>query len=397
MPKTEEKKLSKKKQIHDRKKSNPGLRDDEIAAEFNCERSTVSKILKQTKWSEVQETSNTASALRITGPKFPQIEQALGMWIGTVEQQQLTLTGDVIRQKALYFATLLGVSENEFKASEGWLSRFKARAGLRNYRIHGEAESAPIEFLPHFREELKNLLKAYEPQNIFNADECGITSYNQLPVDYYYNEKAWMRQDIFKGVEEPNKIDVLQAIRIVKTAWDAVSIEVIKNCWRHTGILPFQHLVKIFPEMETTVDEDYEVQNVQISEIDTAHREAQEIIDLTGDTNLKQLTQEYLDDNEPIITEEIMDDNRIIELIKNPDKNDDKSEDPVDEEPKITFVEAKQSLNQILKFIRQQSLQPDSFIKENDEDIFRNFLSRTHRAAAKVAKQSTLEHLIIHK
>lgn len=26
----------------------------------------------------------------------------------------------------------------------------------------------------------------------------GITSHSQLPVDYYNNEKAWMRQDIFK-------------------------------------------------------------------------------------------------------------------------------------------------------------------------------------------------------
>lgn len=96
------------------------------------------------------------------------------MWISTAEQKQLTLTGEVIRQKALEFATLLGVSEDEFKASEGWLSRFKARSGIRNYRIHEEAESAPIEFLPQFREELKDLLKSYEPQNIFNADECGL-------------------------------------------------------------------------------------------------------------------------------------------------------------------------------------------------------------------------------
>ncbi|CAG8756594.1 34482_t:CDS:2 [Gigaspora margarita] len=338
MPNTKEKKVInksctrltaiQKKQIHDKKKSNPNLQDDEIAEEFNCDRSTISKILKQKKWSE------------------------------------LTLTGDIIRQKALYFVTLLGVLENEFKASEGWLSRFKARAGLRSYRIHGEAKSAPIEFLPQFQEELKNLLKFLRNlQAIFQIQERNIlllvdnaTSHNLNNFDDYSN---------------------------------------IRNCWQHTRILPFQHLIKIFPEMETITDEDYETQDTQVPEIVTAQCEAQNIIDLTDNTQLQQLTQEYLDNDEPIETEEAMDDNRIVELVKNPDIGDDKPEDPVDEEPRITFAEAKQSLNQLLKFTRQHSLQPDSFIKKSDENFFYDFLSRAHRAAAKVAKQSTLEHLII--
>ncbi|CAG8517274.1 9621_t:CDS:2, partial [Cetraspora pellucida] len=120
---------------------------------------------------------------------------------GTAEQRQLILTGEVIHQKALEFAALLGVPESDFKASD--------------------TESVLIEFLPQFREELKDLLKLYEPRDIFNADKCngtekikplvinksrmllafyheGITSHNQLSVDYYHNEKAWMCQDIFK-------------------------------------------------------------------------------------------------------------------------------------------------------------------------------------------------------
>ncbi|CAG8815502.1 712_t:CDS:2, partial [Gigaspora rosea] len=100
--------------------------------------------------SEIHKVSKDANALKIASPKFSQIEQALEMWISTAEQRQLTLTGEVIRQKALEFAKLLGVLEDEFKASE-------------------ETESAPIEFLPQFHKELKDLLKLYKPQNIFNA------------------------------------------------------------------------------------------------------------------------------------------------------------------------------------------------------------------------------------
>ncbi|CAG8819084.1 5470_t:CDS:2, partial [Racocetra fulgida] len=67
---------------------------------------------------------------------------------------------EVIRQKALEFAALLGVPKSDFKASDSWFSRFKARIGIQNHRIHREAESALIEFLPQFY--------------IFNADECGL-------------------------------------------------------------------------------------------------------------------------------------------------------------------------------------------------------------------------------
>ncbi|CAG8742531.1 15666_t:CDS:1, partial [Cetraspora pellucida] len=84
----------------------------------------------QKQWSDISEVSKNANAFKTTSPKFPQIEQALGMWIGTAEQRQLILIGEVIRQKALEFAALLGVPESDFKASDGWFSRFKARMGI---------------------------------------------------------------------------------------------------------------------------------------------------------------------------------------------------------------------------------------------------------------------------
>ncbi|CAG8680309.1 14634_t:CDS:2 [Gigaspora margarita] len=244
---------------------NPNLRDEEIAAEFKCDRSTVSKILKQKQWSEIREVSEDANALKIASPKFLQIEQTLGMWISTAEQKQLTLTGEVIRQKALEFATLLGVSEDEFKASEV-------------------------------------INKSYMPL-AFHRE--GITSHYQLPVDYYNNEKTWMRQDLFK-----------------------------------VAILSLEHLVRIFPEIEPASDEDPETQIVQIPEVTTALYETQELIDLTNDTYLQQIIQEYFDYDEFVDTEEALDDERIIELVKNLVVNDNEPDDSVDEEPKITFIEA---------------------------------------------------------
>ncbi|CAG8461551.1 21007_t:CDS:2 [Dentiscutata erythropus] len=100
------------------------------------------------------------------------------------------------------------------------------------------------------------------------------------------------------------------------------------------------------------------------------------------------LVQEYLNNDDFVITEEVMDNNRIIKLINNSDINSNKTDNLVEKEPRITFTEAKQSFNLLLKFIRQNLLQPDDFIKENDGSNFHDFLSRTHRASVKVMKQS---------
>ncbi|CAG8734667.1 10049_t:CDS:1, partial [Racocetra fulgida] len=106
-----------------------------------------------------------------------------------------------------------------------------------------------------------------------------------------------------------------------------------------------QHLVKIFPELEPVPNDDLKAQIIQISEIITTQHEAQEVIDLTEDSHLRQLTQDYLDNDESIEIEEALDDERIIELVKNLIVNDNRSDDQVNKEPKITFAEAKSSLN----------------------------------------------------
>ena len=47
------------------------------------------------------------------------------------------------------------VGNNDFKASIGWLDKFKQRYSIKEYNKHGESQSAPIEKIPQMREELK--------------------------------------------------------------------------------------------------------------------------------------------------------------------------------------------------------------------------------------------------
>ena len=54
-------------------------------------------------------------------------------------------------------------SEDKFKGSNGWVDNFKKWQNLRQYNIHGEAASAPLDDLDAMRDELRSILKNYDP------------------------------------------------------------------------------------------------------------------------------------------------------------------------------------------------------------------------------------------
>ncbi len=58
--------------------------------------------------------------------------------------------------------------------SEGWLSKFKARNGLKNFKRHGEAGSADPQVVEAEREHMKGVLAEYELRDIYNMDETGL-------------------------------------------------------------------------------------------------------------------------------------------------------------------------------------------------------------------------------
>ena len=93
-------------------------------------------------------------------------------WMDNALAAKLTITGFILVHQAQEFAKLLNITD--FKASEGWLTNFKKRANLKQFVHHGEANSAPLELLPRFREELKDLLKNWPLDNIFNCDETAL-------------------------------------------------------------------------------------------------------------------------------------------------------------------------------------------------------------------------------
>uniref|UniRef100_U9TFZ1 HTH CENPB-type domain-containing protein n=1 Tax=Rhizophagus irregularis (strain DAOM 181602 / DAOM 197198 / MUCL 43194) TaxID=747089 RepID=U9TFZ1_RHIID len=84
----------------------------------------------------------------------------------------LTITGDILKAKALNFATQLQTTT--FTASDGWLSKFKKRYNIKQFIKAGEANSAPLETLEEERVALQEIIEQYDLRNVYNVDETAL-------------------------------------------------------------------------------------------------------------------------------------------------------------------------------------------------------------------------------
>lgn len=259
MPKTTSRKraalsLETKKALCQYKLEHPHDSAKRLIEIFNLEvdRSTVTKILAESdRWIAKDVSGNSGKLTKDRKEMFPKVNDALGEWMFGALATNRILTGKILQMKALEFAQRFP-EEKDFKASDGWLQKFKKRHNLHHVKMHGEANSAPLDILPEERERLREVIGEYDLDDVYNADEtalffrmppnatlatrptsgtkrdksritlllaCNATgsvklqplvigtaakprcfrniNMNTLPITYRYNKKAWMRGDIF--------------------------------------------------------------------------------------------------------------------------------------------------------------------------------------------------------
>jgi hypothetical protein len=102
------------------------------------------------------------------------------MWFKEVKKNKdVTLDGPLMQQQALKFAQYL--NNKEFKASNGWLEKFKQRMNISYKKIVGEAGVIDRDTAAKWMNNiLPDLIKDYEEHDIFNADETSLF-YKALP------------------------------------------------------------------------------------------------------------------------------------------------------------------------------------------------------------------------
>ena len=151
----------------------PSLKNKDLAKEYDVSEGMICDILKaKDRWLAVDLNSYQASLRQERKLPFITIEEALALWVENALEANIIISDSILSTKALEFAFLC--NEEKFKASAEWVDNFKKQHNLKQYNMHGEAASTPLQDLDTMRENLCETLKGYTPEDIFNCDETGL-------------------------------------------------------------------------------------------------------------------------------------------------------------------------------------------------------------------------------
>ena len=147
----------------------------EICKKHDIASSTLHTILKDKDniMSAFSSGSFQQKTKKIRKPNYEDVDCALHTWFQQARSKNIPISGPILIEKGKELAESLG--HTNFSISMGWLSRFKVRHGISMKVVCGEAGSVSKETTDKWKQsELQEILKQFEPKNIYNADETGL-------------------------------------------------------------------------------------------------------------------------------------------------------------------------------------------------------------------------------
>ncbi|XP_046740399.1 jerky protein homolog-like [Diprion similis] len=107
--------------------------------------------------------------------KTEKLDAELFEWFDDCRRNSIPVSGPMLCRQALVINTRIGGSEN-FKASNGWLDKWKKRTHIKDLAISGETLSADEEAANLCRIKLAELVaeKKLDRAQILNTDESGL-------------------------------------------------------------------------------------------------------------------------------------------------------------------------------------------------------------------------------
>lgn len=160
--------ISKKKEIIAAVDS--GKKKKDIAIAFAIKPSTLSTILKDR--IKVEKHTTDLKRKKVRAANFEDIDKAVFAWFRETRSKNIPISGPLIQEKAKELGKLLG--HLNFKASTGWLNRFRNRFEISSKVICGEEAAVPLNIVQAWRaSDVKKIISEYCLNDIFNADETG--------------------------------------------------------------------------------------------------------------------------------------------------------------------------------------------------------------------------------
>ncbi|XP_060859113.1 tigger transposable element-derived protein 6-like [Metopolophium dirhodum] len=347
--------ISDKKKIIEEIES--GKKKKEVVDSFKIPFSSLSTILKQ-KEVILNTTDAQSSRKKKRLCEFPRIEQCLFTWFNQVRQQNIPVSGILIKEKAKSYAKMFGISD--FNACDGWLSNFKKPHNLVFKKICGESASVDEDICNDWQMKLQDLLCEYDPKNVFNADETGLF-FKCLPVRTltFKNEKchggklskervtllfAEIVSEFLACLDNNDspKVTVLTAIIISHKDWNNVTTQTIRNCFRKCGFVK-------------TIDNEEEEFPITL-EVDTQHNTLSTVLN-------NQLTfEDYVAiDDDLAVCGSLTDDEIFVSFNNEEGYDEENDEEESPEDPIVNSKEAKLGLRAVLSYLQRHDIDDNVF------------------------------------
>ncbi len=153
-----------------------GMTYRKLAEKYNVSLGAVTKIMKRRDeyLSDYEDNQNKETKRKIKDNVTQQIDQAVYEWFCSQRAKNIPISGPLIQERARQIAEQLGVPDDQFKGSNGWLNRFKVRHSVVFRKISGESAKVNTTTIDEWKERLPILIDNYSENDIFNCDETGL-------------------------------------------------------------------------------------------------------------------------------------------------------------------------------------------------------------------------------
>ena len=146
-----------------------------LSDSFGIGKSTVSNIIKKrdTYKSQYENNANGSKRRFNNACKFDRLNELVWQWFCQARAKNIPVSGPIIQEKASAFAKELSITD--FKGSNGWLDRWKARYSIKGFKVSGESAGVDGAVVENYRERIPEIVGDYSPEDVFNIDIESLT------------------------------------------------------------------------------------------------------------------------------------------------------------------------------------------------------------------------------
>lgn len=162
------------------KKLDEGVLANRLAMDFHVSAAAISKIKRNKKniYGAVSGTCDEIRRKTLHSAEYADLEKQLYTWFLNQRERNCPMSGPILKAKAknLFKKMYPNKTPNEFRASQGWFTKFKRRYGIRILKVCGEILSSDTSKITSFIHTLRAKMREMEITNeqLYNADESGL-------------------------------------------------------------------------------------------------------------------------------------------------------------------------------------------------------------------------------